>query len=79
VPEPRLWLPLPLVWAACVALELGFGLARRPAPFSRRSLKFYTGNTAFQTRRARAVLGFEPTVDLREGLQRTYQGLATQL
>jgi nucleoside-diphosphate-sugar epimerase len=79
VPEPRLWLPFPLVWAACVALELGFGLAGRAAPFSRRSLKFYTGNTAFHTRRARAVLGFEASVDFRPGIQRTYQGLAEQL
>lgn len=79
VPAPRLRLPFPLVWAACVGLELGFGLARRPAPFSRRSLKFYTGNTAFNTRRARTVLGFEATVDLREGLQRTCTALAAQL
>jgi nucleoside-diphosphate-sugar epimerase len=79
VPAPRLWLPFPLVWAACVALELGFGLAGRAAPFSRRSLKFYTGNTAFQTRKTREVLGFNATIDWPEGVRRTSGALISQL
>ncbi|MEX2030597.1 MAG: hypothetical protein WD906_06490 [Anaerolineales bacterium] len=44
---------------------------RRQPPFNRRSLKFFTGNTAFHTGRARTALGFEASTELEEGLART--------
>jgi nucleoside-diphosphate-sugar epimerase len=75
VSPPRLQLPAGLVWAGCYALELGFGLVGRPAPFTRRSLKFFTGNTAFSTAKAVRMLGFQPRVSLDEGLALTHAWL----
>ena len=70
-PAPRLRLPRLPILAAAFVLEAAHRLLRRPAPLSRRSLKFFTGNTAFSTRRAQEVLGFRARVDLSEGLART--------
>lgn len=78
VSPPRLRLPTGLVWAGCYALELGFGLVGRPAPFTRRSLKFFTGNTAFSTAKAARVLGFRPGISLDEGLARTHAWLQSE-
>ena len=72
---PRLNFPAPLVWSGCMLLEVGGKLAGKEPPFTRRSLKFYTGNTAFSTQKAQDVLGFEAKVDLSEGLGRTYAWL----
>jgi nucleoside-diphosphate-sugar epimerase len=74
-PPPRLKLPKPLVWLGCLALEAASRVTGREAPFTRRSMKFYTGNTAFSIQKAQKVLGFDPTVELREGLERTYSWL----
>jgi nucleoside-diphosphate-sugar epimerase len=73
VRPPSMKLPLPLVWAGCVVLEAGSKLTGMKAPFTRRSLKFYTGNTAFSIQKAREILGFDPKVELAEGLERTYR------
>jgi nucleoside-diphosphate-sugar epimerase len=70
-PRPRLRLPYGLVWMGCVLLEFASRISGREAPFTRRSLKFYTGNTAFNTAKARDVLGFEPRTGLAAGLQYT--------
>jgi nucleoside-diphosphate-sugar epimerase len=75
VKAPTLKLPLGLVWAGCVVLEAGSKITGMKAPFTRRSLKFYTGNTAFSIEKARTALGFNPKVDLEEGLERTYHWL----
>lgn len=68
---PTLHLPQVLVYPACLGLELLFGVAGREAPFTRRSLKFFTGNTAFSTEKARRVLGYEAVTPLSEGLAHT--------
>lgn len=73
VAKPSLHLPLPLVWAGVSALELGVGVLGKEPPYTRRSLKFYTGNTAFRIDKARQTLGFEPQIDLAEGLRCTYE------
>jgi nucleoside-diphosphate-sugar epimerase len=72
---PRLNFPVPLVWAGCALLEIGGKLTGKEPPFTRRSLKFYTGNTAFSTQKARDLLGFEAKVELPEGLGHTYAWL----
>lgn len=72
VAPPRLRLPQSLVWAGCYLLESAFGLMSKEPPFSRRSLKFFTGNTAFNTRKAAYVLDFQAKVELQEGLRRTF-------
>lgn len=73
VTRPGLHLPLPLVWAGVSALELGAGVVGIEPSYTRRSLKFYTGNTAFRIDKARNILGFEPQTDLAEGLKCTYE------
>jgi nucleoside-diphosphate-sugar epimerase len=71
VPQPRLKLPKAAVWAGCLLLESGFKLINREPPFTRRSLKFYTGNTAFRTDKAQKALGFRADIDLSEGMRVT--------
>ena len=66
VPQPRLKFPLALVWSGCVLLEIAARLTGREAPFTRRSLKFYTGNTAFSIAKARQDLGWEVYRNLME-------------
>jgi nucleoside-diphosphate-sugar epimerase len=67
---PSFRLPRPAALAMGFAAELAFGVLRREPPFSRRSLAFFDNDNAFDTRAARAGLGFEPVVDLDEGLRR---------
>lgn len=72
VGAPRLHLPKAPVWLGCMVLEAAFGAVGREAPFTRRSLKFFTGNTAFVTKKAETLLGFRAEVGLAEGLEATY-------
>jgi nucleoside-diphosphate-sugar epimerase len=72
VPAPKMRLPEPLVWAGCYGMETLFGILKKQAPFTRRSLKFFSGNTAFSTKKAEDMLQYFPKVDLNEGLGRTY-------
>jgi nucleoside-diphosphate-sugar epimerase len=74
-PSPALKLPKALVWAGCYALETGFSLIGREAPFTRRSMKFFTGNTSFCTKKAEQLLGFRAVTDLPEGVRKTRQWL----
>ena len=67
--------PLALLSAAALAAEWGGRILGREPPISRRTLRFFTGNTAFDTSRAGALLGFEPTYDLAAGLAETYEYL----
>jgi nucleoside-diphosphate-sugar epimerase len=67
--------PLGLLWTATLAAEWGSRLLGREPPISRRTLRFFTGNTAFDTGRARTLLGFEPSYDLAAGLAETYEQL----
>jgi nucleoside-diphosphate-sugar epimerase len=70
----RPWsVPYPVMHAACFILEQAAALAGREPPFSRRSLKFFTESSAFDTARAGRLLGFCPQVTTREGLKRTIQ------
>jgi len=79
VAPPRVKLPQAPVWYGCYLLELAYHALGKEAPFSRRSLKFFTGNTAFSTEKAANLLNFRATVDLREGLERTYRKIAAQV
>ncbi len=76
VQEPRLRLPRPLVWAGALAVEKGFGLLGKEPPFSRRSLKFFDGDTAFAIDKARRAVGFDPRVELHEGMNHTLAEMA---
>jgi nucleoside-diphosphate-sugar epimerase len=68
--------PAPLFHAGAVALEAAFGLLGKEPPVSRRTMRFFTGNTAFDISRARATLGYEPRYDLASGLGETAEILA---
>ncbi|MGD2156869.1 MAG: NAD-dependent epimerase/dehydratase family protein [Anaerolineales bacterium] len=78
VPRPSLKLPQALVWSGCMLLEFGFPLIGKQPPFTRRSLKFYTGNTAFSIEKANELLEFRPKTKLPQGIQRTHGWLKTR-
>jgi nucleoside-diphosphate-sugar epimerase len=73
-PRPRS-VPLPLLWAAGLAFETLFAAIGKEPPISRRTLKFFTGNTAFRIDRARDLLGWEPQWNLAAGMAETHQAL----
>lgn len=73
VPAPRLRLPVWPFWlagAACEALCAPFGIE---PPLYRRRVDFFTKSRAFDISRARAELGYAPSVDLRDGIHRTLE------
>src|SRR5262245_9380474 len=60
----------PLVWAGavCEALCIPFGI---DPPLHRRRVEFWTKSRAFSIEKARRILGYQPRVDLDEGIART--------
>jgi nucleoside-diphosphate-sugar epimerase len=73
VAAPRLHLPVWPFWAAgavCEALCAPIGVE---PPLYRRRVDFFTKSRAFDISRARAELGYDPQVDLREGIRRTLE------
>ncbi len=73
VPRPALHLPVWPFWiagAACEAICAPFGVE---PPLYRRRVDFYTKSRAFDSSRARAEIGYDPRVGLREGIARTLQ------
>jgi dihydroflavonol-4-reductase len=71
VKPPRLHLPVWPFWvagAACEALCAPLGIE---PPIYRRRVDFYTKSRAFDIGRARAEIGYNPQVGLREGITRT--------
>ena len=71
VPPPRLHLPVWPVWiagAACEAICAPLGIE---PPLYRRRVDFFTKSRAFDISRARAELGYAPSVTLADGIHRT--------
>jgi len=52
-------------------LELVYRAFDKEPPISRRTLRFFSANTAFDIGRARRLLGFEPVFDIASGLADT--------
>ena len=73
--SPPRSIPLTLLTAAGTLAELAFKPLGKEPPISRRTLKFFTANTAFDIARARALLGYEPQYDLAAGLAETKRRL----
>jgi dihydroflavonol-4-reductase len=73
--RPPRALPLPLLAAAALAAEAVFRPLGKEPPISRRTLEFFTSNTAFRTERAVRLLGFVPRYDLAAGLAETWRVL----
>lgn len=71
VKPPRLRLPVWPFWLAGLACEIVCVPLRIEPPLYRRRVDFYTKSRAFDTTRARTELGYEPRVDLEEGIKRT--------
>ena len=76
VRPPRLRAPLGPMWLVGLGLEVGFKLIGKDAPFSRRSLKFFTSATVFDPEKIRTELGFSPAVTWQEGVRRTAEVLS---
>ena len=65
-------LPLaPMLLAAAVTEDLCTMVGVSP-PIYRRRMDFFTSDCAFDTRRARSILGWAPVVGLQEGVERTF-------
>ena len=62
--------PFWIAGAACEAICAPFGIA---PPIFRRRVDFFTKSRAFDISRARAELGFAPSIGLREGIGRTLE------
>jgi nucleoside-diphosphate-sugar epimerase len=73
VRPPKLHLPIALGLLAGYVLEFAFKLIAKQPPFSRRSLDFFLKNNAYDISKARRMLGYQPQIDLREGIQKTIQ------
>jgi nucleoside-diphosphate-sugar epimerase len=71
VEPPRLHWPVWPVWTAGLLCEMVCVPLRIEPPLYRRRVDFYTKSRAFDTARARSELGFNPQVDLEEGIRRT--------
>ena len=71
VSPPRLALPVWPVWLAGALCELVCVPLRIEPPLYRRRVEFFTKRRAFDASRARQELGFDPRVDLGEGIHRT--------
>jgi dihydroflavonol-4-reductase len=66
-------LPLaPMLGVAAVVEDVSAKLGIDP-PIYRRRMDFFHSDSEFDTSRARRVLDWEPRVDLREGIRRTYE------
>lgn len=76
VSPPRWSLPRPLVWAGALGMEMAFRALAKEPPISRRSLAFFDHDNAFDGTAARDDLGFQPRMDLEEGLRETLKHLA---
>jgi dihydroflavonol-4-reductase len=71
VPPPRLRLPLGPVLLAADLCERIFVPLKREPPLHRRRVSFFQNNRAFTVRKAKEILGFRPSMSLREGLRST--------
>jgi nucleoside-diphosphate-sugar epimerase len=71
VAPPRVHLPVWPFWTAGLLCEMVCVPLRVEPPIFRRRVDFYTKSRAFDTTRARKELGFNPKVDLEEGIRRT--------
>jgi nucleoside-diphosphate-sugar epimerase len=60
---------------ACHAMEILAKLSGREPPFSRRSLKFFIEDSAFDIGKARRQLGYRPRFDLIAGLEKTWNSI----
>jgi nucleoside-diphosphate-sugar epimerase len=75
VDPPKIHLPIFMGMLIAYSLQIVFKPLGRQPPFSRRSLDFFLKNNAYDVTKARRELGFNPRVELRTGLQKTWDWL----
>lgn len=73
VRPPKLHLPVTLGLLGGYSLEVAFKLIGKQPPFSRRSVDFFLKHNAYEIDKAKRMLGYQPQVDLRTGMQETIQ------
>lgn len=73
VQQRRLHIPTWLGWSAAAAAEFTARAVGRQPPVTRRTIKFFNSETSFTSAKAQRMLGFEPRVSLRDGLELTYR------
>jgi nucleoside-diphosphate-sugar epimerase len=78
VQPPRVHLPVWPFWTAGLLCEMICVPLRIEPPIFRRRVDFYTKSRAFDTTRARVELGFDPKIDLEEGIRRTARWYKTE-
>jgi len=71
VNRPSIKFPKAFVWVGVTGLEYIGKITGMKVPFTRRSLKFYTGNTAFSIQKAERLLNFSPQINLESGIRKT--------
>jgi nucleoside-diphosphate-sugar epimerase len=71
VPPPRLALPRPLVLLGAVGAESVATRLGRSVPLSRTGVAFFSENRRSTFAKAQAELGYEPQVDIKEGVARS--------
>jgi nucleoside-diphosphate-sugar epimerase len=71
VRSPKLRLPIALGLLGGFGLEMAFKPMRKNPPFSRRSVDFFRKHNAYSIDKAKRMLGYQPEVDLRTGIQAT--------
>ncbi len=73
VPPPRVRIPYAPVHLASVVCDRVFRSVGLSPPLYPRRVEFFSKDRAFDISKARKLLGYEPRVDLEEGLRRTAQ------
>ena len=71
----RLRVPLAVGYLAGLTAEAAFRPFGGSPPISRRTLAFFSNQNAFDTGRARRDFGFAPSVELADGLSRTWRAM----
>ncbi len=69
--KPPVTMPKPIFLTAAIFFEAAFGILGKEPPISRRTMRFFTGNTSFDISRARRLLGYDPSWSLAAGLGET--------
>ena len=72
VRSPKLHLPIALGLLGGYSLEMAFKLIGKQPPFSRRSVDFFLKHNAYDIRKAKRMLGYQPQMDLRTGYTKNH-------
>jgi nucleoside-diphosphate-sugar epimerase len=70
-PSSGMTIPYAPVWLAAVICEAVCGVLRIEPPLFRRRVDFFVKNRAFSIDRARKELGYDPSVDIADGAEKT--------